>query len=67
MQKFSFAGRYIVLLSDDNGTFKVESFFNEFYPPLVVYEGTNIYEAWKVVMDHTGYETILPKELEQYL
>jgi hypothetical protein len=27
----------------------------------------NLYEAWKFVMERVGYDTVLPKVLEQYL
>lgn len=27
----------------------------------------NLYEAWKVIMERVGPDTVLPKSLEQYL
>jgi hypothetical protein len=33
----------------------------------VTHRFNNIYEAWKIVMERVGFNTVLPKKLEQYL
>lgn len=33
----------------------------------ILHRFDNIYEAWKIVMERTGENTVLPRKLEQYL